>query len=53
VDGVGDVFEGFSQHEFFGLGILLELGSCKPDLDALTDMLNSIGKDNLHVFVGY
>jgi len=47
------VFEGFSQHEFFGLGILLELGSCKSDLDALTDMLNGIGEDNFRVFVGY
>jgi len=52
-DGVGDVFKGFSQHEFFGLGILLELSSCKPDLDALTNMLNGIGEDNFRVFVGY
>lgn len=37
------MFEGFSQYEFFGLGILLELGSCKPDLDTLKDMLNGIG----------
>lgn len=45
------MFEGFSQHAFFGLGVVLEVGSCKPDFDALSDMLNSVGEDDFRVVV--
>ena len=44
------MFEGFLQHTLFGLDLMLEL-SCKPDLDALSDMLDGIGKDNLCVII--
>ena len=45
------MFEGFSQYAFFGLDVLLEVGSCEPDLDALSDMLNGVGEDDFCVVV--
>jgi len=36
---------------FFGLDVLLELGSCEPYFDALFDMSNGVGKDNFCIIV--
>ena len=41
----------FRSAHFFGLGVLLELGSCEPDFDALSNMLNGMGKDDFRIVV--
>ena len=41
--------QGLFVAHIFGLGI--ELGSCEPDLDVLSDMLNDVGEEDFHVVV--
>jgi len=41
----------FTQNTFLRFHILFEVGSCKPDFDTLTDMLNGVSKDNLGIVI--
>ena len=41
----------FTHYAFSGFDVVFELGGSKPDLDALTNMLNRVGENNFRVFV--
>lgn len=47
----GGVLFTFSQHALFGFDIVLEVGCCHPDFDALADVLDGIGEDDFGVLV--
>lgn len=41
----------FAQDTFLRFRILFEVGCCHPDFDALTDMLNGVGKNDLGIII--
>jgi hypothetical protein len=45
------VFEGFAQHAFFGLDVVLKVGCREPDLDALSDVLDGVREDDFRVII--
>ena len=49
--GCRDMFEGLSENPFLCFEVMFEVGGGEPDLDALADVLDSVGEDDLGVVV--